>query len=81
MNKNIRILERTYLLLLVITFLLIVFTPYIIHTGFTVFEEQFVEVAIIILLFTVGYAALSLYRKEAARNFKNINVLAKEKEI
>jgi hypothetical protein len=54
MNKHIRLLERTYLLILVTIFLLIVFTPYIIHSGFTVFEEQLVEAATIILLFTVG---------------------------
>lgn len=79
MNNTIRILERTYLLILVAIFLLIVFTPYIIHSGFTVFEEQSAEVAIIILLFTVGYAVLSLYRKEAAKNLKDINRLTKDK--
>ena len=50
MNRNIKLLERTYLLILVTIFLLIVFTPYIIHSGFTVFEEQLAKVAIIILL-------------------------------
>ena len=79
MNKNIRLLERTYLLILVTIFLLIVFTPYIIHSGFTVFEEQLVEVAIIILLFAVGYAVLSLYRKEAARNLNELNRLKEDK--
>ena len=79
MNKTIRFLERTYLFILVAIFLLIVFTPYIIHTGFTMFEEQLVEVTIIILLFAVGYAVLSLYRKETAKNLKNINRLTKEK--
>ncbi len=79
MNKNIRLLERTYLLILVAIFLLIVFIPFIIHSGFTVFEEQLVEVAVIILLFTVGYAVLSLYRKEAESNLKKINRLTKDK--
>ena len=79
MNKTIRLLERAYLLILGAIFLLIVFTPYIIHKGFTVFEEQFVEVAIILLLFSVGYAVLFLYRKEAAKNLKDINRLTKDK--
>ena len=63
MNKNI-LLERIYLSILASIFLLIAFTPYIIHSGITVLEEQLVEVATIILLFTVGYAVLSLYRKK-----------------
>jgi len=79
MNKNIRFLERTYLLTLIAIFLLIVFTPYMIHSGFTVFEEQLVEVATILFLFTTGYAVLSLYRKEATRNLEKIHRLTKEK--
>ena len=79
MIKNIRLLERTHLLILVTIFLLIVFTPYIIHSGITVLEEQLVEASTIILLFTVGYAVLSLYRKEAARNLKEINRLKQDK--
>jgi hypothetical protein len=79
MNKNIGLLERIYLSILASIFLLIVFTPYIIHSGITVFEEELVEVAIIILLFTVGYAVLSLYRKEAARNLKEIIILKQHK--
>jgi phage host-nuclease inhibitor protein Gam len=78
-NKNIRLLERTYLLILVAIFLLIVFTPYMIHAGFTVFEEQLVEVATILLLFATGYAVLSLYRKEVTRNLEKIHRLMKEK--
>ena len=79
MNKDIKFLERTYLLFLITIFLLIVFTPYIIHSGITVLEEELVEVATIILLFTVGYAVLSLYRKESARNLKIINKLRQDK--
>jgi hypothetical protein len=79
MNKHIRLLERIYLLILVTIFLLIVFTPYIIHSGIAVFEEQLVEVATIILLFTVGYAVLSLYRKEADRNLNELNRLKQDK--
>jgi len=79
MNKNIRLAERIYLLILVAIFLLIVFTPYMIHAGFTVFEEQLVEVATILLLFATGYAVLLLYRKEATRNLEKIHRLTKEK--
>ena len=79
MNRNIRILERTYFLILVSIFLLIAFAPYIIQSGFTLLEEQFIEVATIILLYTVGYAVLFLYRKEVDRNLNELNRL-KENE-
>lgn len=79
MNRNTKLLERTYLLILATIFLLIVFTPYMIQPGFTVLEEQLVEVATIILLFAVGYAVLFLYRKEAARNVNELNGLKQDK--
>ena len=78
-NKKIRFLERMWLLILVTIFLLIVFTPYIIQSDFTLVEEQLVEVATIILLFIVGYAVLFLYRKEVARNNYKFNRLKNEK--
>jgi hypothetical protein len=68
-----------WLLILVIIFLLIVFTPYIIRSDFTVIEEQLVEGATIVLLFIVGYAVLSLYRKEVARNISELNRLKQDK--
>jgi hypothetical protein len=80
MSRKIKLLERIYLLILATIFLLIVFTPYIIRSGFTVLEEQLVEVATIILLFTVGYAVLFLYRKEADRNLNELNRLKQDKE-
>lgn len=79
MNRKIRLLERTYLLILVSIFLLIAFTPYIIQSGFTVLEEQLTEVATIILLFTVGYAVLFLYRKEVDKNLNELNRVEEDK--
>ena len=67
MNRKIEVLELTYLLIFATIFQLIVFTPYIIRSVFTVLGEQLVEVATIILLFTVVYAVLLSYRKEADR--------------
>jgi len=78
MNRNIRVLERTYLAILGTIFLLIIFTPYIIRSGFTVLAEELVEVAAIILLFTVGYAVLFLYRREVARNLNEANRLKQD---
>jgi hypothetical protein len=81
MNRNIRLLERTYFSVLVAIFLLIVFSPYIIRSGFTLVEEEIAEVAAIALLFTVGYVALFLYRKEAAKNRDELNRLKQDKGV
>jgi hypothetical protein len=79
MNRKARLLERTYLAILGMILLLIILTPYIIRSGFTVLEEELVEVAAIILLLGVGYAVLLLYRREAARNLKEANRLKRDK--
>ena len=77
---QIRFLERIYILCLSAIFLLIVFTPYIIRSGFTIFEEQLLEGVVIILLFGAGYAVLILYRKETAKNITRVNSLIKDKD-
>jgi hypothetical protein len=79
MNRNIKLLERAYFLILVTIFLLIVFTPYIIRSGFTLFDEEIAEVAAIALFFTVGYGIFFLYRKEAARNRNELDRLKQDK--
>lgn len=68
-----------YLFILVMIFLLIVFMPYIIRSGFTVVEEDFVEVIGITLMFSVGYFIALLYRREAARNRENLIRLKRDK--
>jgi hypothetical protein len=79
MNRNIKLLERAYFAILVAIFLLIVFTPYIIRLGFTLFDEEIAEVAAIALFFTVGYGIFFLYRKEAARNRNELDSLKRDK--
>jgi Ca2+/Na+ antiporter len=79
MNRNIKLLERTYLWILVAIFLLIVFTPYIIRSGFSLLEEEIAEVAAIALLFMVGYVVLFLYRKEVNDNRNHLNRLKQDK--
>jgi hypothetical protein len=81
MNRNIKLLERAYFAILVMIFLLIVFTPYIIRSGFTLFDEEIAEVAAIALFFAVGYGILSLYRKEAAKNRNEIDRLKRDKGV
>jgi len=79
MNRNVRLLERAYVAFLVAIFLLIAFTPYLIRSGFTLFDEEIAEVAAIALFFAVGYGILFLYRKEAARNRNELDRLKQDK--
>jgi len=81
MNRNIKLLERAYVAILVAIFLIIVFTPYIVRSGFTLFDEEIAEVITIALFFTVGYGIFFLYRKEAARNRNELDRLNQEKGV
>lgn len=79
MNKNIKLLKRVYLFILVTMFLVVVFMPYIIRSGFTLVEEELVEVIGITLTFSVGYFIALLYRREAARNRESLIKLKRDK--
>jgi hypothetical protein len=79
MNRNIKLLQRVYLFILVTMFLVIVLMPYIIRSGFTLVEEELVEVVGITLTFSVGYFIALLYRREAARNRENLIKLKRDK--
>jgi hypothetical protein len=79
MNRSIKLLERTYFSILVMIFLLIVFSPYIIRSGFTLVDEEIAEVGAIILLFIVGYIVLLLYRKEVDKSRRELNRLKQDK--
>ena len=68
MKPHIRLLERIYLFSMLALFLFIVFTPYLIRSGVSLFEEEMVEAITIVFLFAVGCVVLLLYRKEVARN-------------
>ena len=78
-NKKIKLAERTYLSVLVALFMFIIFTPYIIHSGFTLLEEELAEAFTITLLFIAGYSVLLLYRKEVAKNLNELNRLKQDK--
>jgi hypothetical protein len=79
MKSHIKLLERIYLLSLLSLFLLIVFTPYLIRTGISLFEEELVEVTVILFLFALGYAVLLLYRKEVTKNLRELATSKQEK--
>jgi len=79
MKRNIKLLELTYLIILGVVLVLIIFTPYIIRSGFTFFEEQLTEAAFITLLFSVGFAIFSFYRKESLKHQNRLALLKQEK--
>jgi hypothetical protein len=79
MNGNMKLLERAYFAILMAIFLLIVFTPYIIRSGFTLVDEEIAEIVAIALFFAVGYGLFFLYRKESARNRNEIDKLKQDK--
>ena len=79
MNQKIRLLELTYLIILGVVLLLIIFTPYIIRAGFSFLEEQLTEAVFITLLFSVGCAIFWFYRKENIKNRNRLALLKQEK--
>jgi hypothetical protein len=79
MNKNIKFLEKVYLLLLTGISIIIIFTPLIINNGLSIVPEEVLEVIIIALLFGVGYLLITLYRKEVKNNLERCRILDHEK--
>jgi len=80
MNAPTKLLERIYLLALLVLFLLIVFTPYLIKSGVPPFEEELLEVASLTVLFIVGYVLVLLHRKEVAKNLRDLNRSKQDKD-
>ncbi len=80
MGKNLKILERIYFGLLVVLYLLIIFTPLFIKSGISFIREEFIEASIISLLIIISYYVLILYRKEVAKNLKKLKELEHKKE-
>jgi hypothetical protein len=79
MNKNIKFLEKVYLLLLIGISIVIIFTPLIINNGLSIVPEEVLEVIIIALLFGIGYILIMLYRKEVKNNLERCRILDSEK--
>jgi hypothetical protein len=79
MNKNIKFLEKVYLLLLIGISIIIIATPLIINSGLSIVPEEVLEFIIIALLFGVGYILVILYRKEVKKNLEKCKILDSEK--
>ncbi len=80
MEKNLKILERIYFSLLIVLYLLIIFTPLFIRSGISFVREEFVEASIISLLIIISYYVLTLYRQEVDRNLEKLKELEHKKK-
>jgi hypothetical protein len=78
--KNIKLIERIYFTFLFLIFLLVALTPYIIKSGFFFLGEDASEMAEIILLLAIGYVIFRLYRREVAKNLKELEKAKIEKQ-
>jgi len=81
MKKRLRpVLEKIYLLLICVLFLLIVMTPYVITESLSVGEnllitQQVVQSAVICFMLIFGYVISLLYRREINRQKKEVETL------
>lgn len=83
-GKKTRLLKAAYLSSLTLLLVLVVFTPYLVRSGFwlkgrIVVEEEIFEGALIALLLLVGYFTSQVYKKELDKYAKELKELATKK--
>jgi hypothetical protein len=79
--KNIKILEKIYLSLIILILVFIILTPLIISEGISVISEEPLEAFIITILFLVGFFVRKVYQNEAEKNRNDYERLKSEKII
>jgi len=72
-NYRINFFQNLYFVILIILFIFIFFTPVLIKDGFSVFEEETVEVLTLVILSIVTFIVYWLYRRELTRNKKQFD--------
>jgi hypothetical protein len=77
--KNVKVLEKIYLVLIVLILVLIISTPLIIPEGISFISEEPLEALIIAILFLVGFFVRKLYQNEAEKNKRAYESLKNEK--
>lgn len=78
--SKVNILRNVYLILLIVIFLLMVLTPWIIRGGVSfIADEESIEVISIALLFGTGYFIYYQYKKEVEKNKKELTRLEQDK--
>jgi hypothetical protein len=79
MAKNIKLLERLYFLFLIILLASVALTPYIIKGGVSFFEEEHIEVILIVVQMIIGYFIFRLYKREVEINTEKLQRLQNHK--
>jgi len=77
--KNIRLLEKTYFALLIIIFVTIFVSPFIVRADLFAVGEEALEVMLIISLFAALYVILRLYRNEMVKNLAEMEEIDKDR--
>jgi DNA gyrase/topoisomerase IV subunit A len=77
--RNLIVLRRIYIFLLILIVPLIIFTPLFINHRYFVFEEETAEVILTFLLLIVGYSIYRLYQKEVEKNERELKELREDK--
>lgn len=70
--KKIKWLELGSFSILALIFILILLTPYLINRGFSIFEEELVEMGLILILYIFGFLVVIFYRHELKNKTKLI---------
>lgn len=73
MKFKVYTLENLYLVTLGILVILIIATPYFVNRGYSIFDEEVLEVIMSTFLFVVGFLIYSLYKSDIARKQKSID--------
>ncbi len=83
-SKRARLLQAGYLTILALLFFLIISTPYLIKSNFSmresfILDEEIVEGLLIALLLGLGFLIPAIYKKELNKYFKRMDELATSK--
>ena len=76
---RIKVLKRLYLFMSAGVIILIILTPWLITKGFSIFDDETVEVILIALLFGLGYVIYFFYQHELEKGKKDLEDLKKQR--
>jgi len=85
MKTKIKLLEITYLTILALLFLCVIYTPHLIKhsliiNGNLIIEEEFTESILIIILIMAGYLTVRLYKREIDKKERELDLLKADKD-
>jgi len=78
---KINFFKNLYLSILIVLAIVIIATPSIIQFGVSLLKEEYLEEALIIIMFIIGYAVYIMYQKELEKNKKMLLATEEDKRI